>query len=330
MDGKECKGDTMALHISVSSLQDFMTCRRLYYYKRIKKYERIVYNLPFIVGRVVHAGLAALLRKSVDPKTKKPNALEVMKAEYVKERAAAVKQYRLSVEELAKLDMQELTTRGMILAYQKKYSKMIADMTVMGSEVEGALQINDDVIFVIKMDNIVKVRAKKILHELKTSKTVTPDYVKRIQTDLQTAIYFHFHNIIFADEPIVEVMYDVIRKPSIRQKQKETKDQFLDRLDKWYHKPDDSSSAFHIERFKQPGISSDAVINTVEKVSEEMLRSKTKEDYYQDFDKCHSYYGDVCPMYELCHGGGETPANLKLYSVRQSYHVSKENVGVGK
>lgn len=320
----------MALHISVSSLQDFMTCRRLYYYKRIKKFERIVYNLPFIVGRVVHAGMAALLQKSVDPKTKKPNAMEVMKQEYVKERAAAIKQFRLSVEEIEKLNMQELTTRGMLSAYSKKYSKMIADMTWLGSEIEGALQINENVIFVLKMDNLVKVRLKKILHELKTSKIITPDYVKRIQTDIQTAIYFHFHNIIWPDEPIEEVMYDVIRKPSIRQKKKESKEQFLDRLDQWYQKPDDANSAFHIERFKRPGINEGAIINTVEKVSEEMLRSKTMEDYYQDFDKCHSYYGDVCPMYELCHNGGETPANMKLYTVRKSYHVSKENVGVGK
>lgn len=318
------------LHVSVSSLQDFMVCRRLYWYKRIKKYEKIVYNLPFIVGRVVHAGLAALLRKSIDPKTKKPNAIAVMKAEFKKERLAAIKSYNLSVDELAKLDMQEFITEGMLLAYEYKYKKMIQDMTYLGGEVEGALQISDDVIFVIKMDNIVKVRVKKILHELKTSKTITPDYVKRIQTDIQTAIYFHFHNIIFEDSPIEEVMYDVIRKPSIKQKKKETQIEFIERLKNWYDKPDDMSSAFHIERFKSPKISADDVINTVVKVSEEMLKSKTKGDYYMDFDKCHSYYGDVCPMYDLCHNGGETKENLLQYGIRKPFHIDKSNKGVGK
>ena len=321
----------MPLHISVSSLQDFMTCRRLYYFKRIKKYEKIAYNLPFIVGRVVHVGLAALMRKSVDEKTKKPNAIELMKEEFRKERLAAIKAYILSPEQLQKLNMQAQIIEGMLLAYQQKYKKMLQDMTYLGGEVEGALQFSDDVIFVIKMDNIVKVRIKKVLHEAKTTKYLTSDYIKRIQTDIQTAIYFHFHNIIFEDEKIDEIIYDVIRKPSIKQKKKESIQQFIERLKSWYEGPsDDYGSKFHIERFKEPKISADDVINTVDKVSKEMLMAKTKEDYYQDFTQCCSYYGDICPMYALCHEGGETPANLLQYGVRKSYHVSKENKGVGK
>jgi len=319
----------MSLHMSVSSTQDFLTCRRLYYYKRIKKYEKTSYNLPFIVGRVVHEGLAAVLAKN-------PKAIEFMTAVYKKERKAAIDAYTLSPEQIEELDMQEFTTKGMLLAYRTKYAKMIADMKLLGSEVEGAIDLGNDVTFVLKLDNIVKVRNKKILHELKTTKQITPDYVKRIQTDLQTAAYFHFHNIIFENEKIEEVMYDVIRKPSIRRKKgsknipPESKEAFMQRLQEWYQKPGDMDSVFHIERFKTPGITEDAIINTVVKVSEEMLRSKEKEDYYQDFDKCHSYFGDVCPMYALCHQGGETKENLLLYTIRKSYHVSKENKGVGK
>jgi len=318
----------MGLHMSVSSVSDWMTCKRLYWYKRIKKYEKTQYNLPFIVGRVVHEGLAAVLAK-------KPNAIELMTAVYKKERKLAIDAFGLNPEQIEELDMQEFTTKGMLLAYRTKYAQMIKDMMLLGSEVEGAVDLGNDVTFVIKLDNIVKVRNKKILHELKTTKEITPDYVKRIQTDLQTSVYFHFHNIIWPEDKIQEVMYDIIRKPSIRRKKgsknipPETKLQFLERLQEWYKKPDDMS-VFHIERFKTPGITEEAVINTVVKASEEMLRSKTKEDYYQDFDKCHSYYGDVCPYYALCHEGGESKENLVLYQIRKSYHVSKENKGVGK
>jgi hypothetical protein len=325
----------MSLHMSVSSVQDWLVCKRLYYYKRIKKYNKVQYNLPFIVGRVVHVGLAAVMAKSVDPKTKKFNAMELMEKEFKKERKEAIQTFGLNPEQIEELDMQEFMTKGMLLAYQTKYAQMIKDMKLLGSEVEGAIDLGNDVTFVIKLDNLIRIRLKKLLHELKTSKEITPDYVKRIQTDLQTAAYFHIHNIIWPEDPIQEVMYDVIRKPSIRRKKgsknipPETKLQFLDRLQNWYKKPDDMS-VFHIERFKKPGISEEAVINTIVKVSEEMLRSKTKEDYYQDFDKCHSYYGDVCPYYDLCHNGGETKENMVLYTIRKSYHVSKENKGVGK
>jgi CRISPR/Cas system-associated exonuclease Cas4 (RecB family) len=321
----------MGLHMSVSSVQDWMTCKRLYYYKRIKKYEKTAYNLPFIVGRVVHEGLAAVLAK-------KSNAIEIMTAVYKKERKLAIDVFGLSPEQIEELDIQEFTTKGMLLAYQTKYAKMISDMKLMGSEVEGAIDIGNDVTFVIKLDNIVKVRNKKILHELKTTKQITPDYVKRIQTDLQTAVYFHFHNIIWPEDPIEEVMYDVIRKPSIRRKKAsknkpaESKEAFLIRLQEWYKKPGDTDSVFHIERFKEPGITEEAVINTIVKVSEEMLRSKDMPSYYQDFDKCHSYYGERCPYYELCHEGykEDSPETLVLYQIRKSYHVDKSNKGVGK
>jgi PD-(D/E)XK nuclease superfamily len=318
----------MGLHISVSSVQDWMTCKRLYYYKRIKKYERTIYNMPFIVGRVVHEGLAAVLAK-------KPNAIELMTAVYKKERKAAIDQFGLNPEQIEELDMQEFTTKGMLLAYKHKYAQMIKDIQLMGSEVEGAVDLGNGAIVVIKLDNIIKLRKKKLLHELKTTKYITPDYVKRIRTDIQTATYFHIHNIIFEDEPIQAVMYDVIKKPSIHRKKAskhkpaESKEAFLERLTEWYKQPEDDA-VFHIERFDTPGISADDIINTLIKVSEEMLRSKTKEDYYQDFDKCHSYYGDVCPMYQLCHEGGESKENLLLYTIRKSYHVSKENKGVGK
>jgi hypothetical protein len=231
----------------------------------------------------------------------------------------------LSPEQLAELDRQEFVTKGMLLAYQAKYSKMIRDMELMGSEVEGAIQLSDSATFVIKLDNIVKIRGKKVLHELKTTKYITPDYVKRIKTNMQIGVYYYFHNMIWEKDPIKEIVYDVIRKPSIKQKKKETLPEYMTRLGEWYKKPDDYGGVFHIERSKSPGISENDIVNTVVKVSEEMLRSKVKEDYFQDFEKCLSYFGDICPMYDLCHNGGESKENLLLYSIRKPFHVSKEN-----
>lgn len=307
------------LHMSVSSLKDFMTCRRLYYYKRIKKYEKTTFNLPFVVGRVTHEGLGYLL-------SKKPleESIKLMTAYYKTEVKKAKEQFILDEKQLKDLGEQEHITKGMLTAYARKYAKMLKDVKHIGSEVEGAVEISENVTFVIKLDNLMRVRAKKILHELKTSKYITPEYVQMVQTDIQTAAYFHIHNFIYEDNKIDEIMYDIIRKPSIRPKKSESYPAYLERLIAWYDKPGDES-VFHIERFTKPKISFDDLINTISKVSEDMLRSKTKEDYYQDFDKCASYYGDVCPMYALCHEGGETKENLLMYSVRKPYHVNKEN-----
>lgn len=313
------KGMNKMLHVSVSSLQDWMVCKRLYFYKRIKKYEKNVFSIPFLVGRVVHEGMAHLLAG-------KSNAVELMIEYFRKEKKKTSNEFTLTAEQLEDLGEQEYITKGMLEAYRAKYGKMLRDTKVLGSEVEGSLQFDDNVTLVIKLDNVIRVRKKKILHELKTTKSITPEYVRMIQTDFQTAVYYHAHNEIWERDKIEEVMYDVIRKPSIRQKKNESYQAFLTRLKEWYDRPGDES-VFHIERFKEPKISREDVFNTVDKASQEMLRCKHKEDYYQDFKQCSSYYGDVCPYYELCHGGGETKENLVLYQVRKSYEIDKTNRG---
>lgn len=307
------------LHISVSSLDDFMTCRRLYYYKRIKKYEKSVFNLPFLVGRVVHEGMSHLLKK-------KSNAIELMVKFFREEKKKINEQFVLDEKQLKDVNEQEHITKAILTAYSRRYAKMLKDATLLDSEVEGALQLSDNVVFVIKLDNLMRIRGKKVLHELKTSKYITPEYVKMIQTDRQMTIYYRFYNLIFEKHPIQEVMYDVIRKPSIRQKKTESYSTFLKRLSEWYDETDEMSK-FHIERFKEPIVSEESILNTVQHVASEMLASKSKEDYYENHDNCASYYGDICPYYELCHRGGETKENLVLYQIRKSYHVNKANDG---
>ena len=305
------------LYMSISSLKDFMVCRRLYYYKRIKKYEKSVFNMKFIVGRTIHMGLNYLLEK-------KPNALQLM-GEYLKKEAKeANDEFVLDEEQRKDFNEQQYMTQGMLAAYAKKYGKMIKDSKLIGSEVEASIQYDDNVIFVIKLDNLIRIRQRKVLHELKTSKYITKDYIQMIQTDLQTAAYFHIHNMVHEDSKIDEIMYDVIRKPSIRPKKQESYPAYLERLSEWYDRPGDET-VFHVERFKQPLISKSDLLNTIGKVSEDMLRSKNKEDYYQDYEQCATYYGEKCPYFELCHQGGETKENLVLYTIRKSYKVNKEN-----
>jgi hypothetical protein len=289
----------------------------MYYYKRIKKYEPVEFNIPFLVGRVIHAGMEFVFKKD-------KAAIEKMTEVYRKEKAIVNEVFVLDEKQTKTLNEQEIVTQAMLKAYRRKYERMINDMTLIGTEVEGALLIEDNVTAVIKLDNLVRIRKKKVLHELKTTKSITPEYVSRIQTDKQTGWYFRFYNILFPNSPIEQVMYDVIKKPSIRNKKGESYPAFLARLEEYYDKPDDMG-VFHIERFDEPAISEAAMLESVRGVAKDMLGSHHKEDYYQNFDLCMSYYGDICPYFNLCHRGGESKENLVLYSVRKSYHVNKEN-----
>lgn len=297
------------MKVSISSIQDFLSCRRMYYYKRIKKYERDSLSIPHLVGRVVHTGIYHLFNRSKDYIREAVNFLE-------KEKKCLVNKFTLSPEDEQDLNEVEMTVRGMLEAYKKRYAIMLRDVKLVNNEQEGMLDIGGDK-FVYKIDNIINVRGRKILHELKTSKYITHDYVKSIRTNFQTAAYFYAYNYGEKD-PIMEVMYDIIRKPSIRQKKNESYGAFLKRLSEWYDNVDDGDNKFHVERFDKPLISENDVFCTVEGVLKDLKKSKIKEDFYQNFEKCHSYYGDRCPYYELCHEGGETKENLVLYNIGRS------------
>lgn len=303
------------LHVSISSIQDWLVCRRLYYYKRIKKYSRFEFDIPFLVGRVMHIGIGALLKKQT-------NAESLMLKCFEDEKKAANDVLVLSPEQHEDLNEQKYVVQGMLRAYSKRYGKMLKDVKLIDNEVEGSIEINKNVRLVFKLDNLLKIRKKKVLHELKTSKYITPDYVKSIQTNFQTSVYFYAYNAVYNNNKIDEIMFDIVRKPSIRPKKGEAYQAYLTRLSEWYDKPDDMS-VFHIERFNKPKIEEKAIWNTVENVGKEILKCNKEEDYYQNFDYCHGYYGKRCPYYELCHEGGETKENLVLYNVRKPYYISK-------
>jgi len=297
------------MKVSISSIQDFLSCRRMYYYKRIKKYERDSFSIPHLVGRVVHTGIYHLFRKSKD------YIGEAVKF-FKEEKKHVIEKFTLSSEDEQDLNEIEVVVRGMLDAYKKRYAVMLRDVKLVSNEQEGILDIDGDE-FIYKIDNIVRIREKKVLHELKTSKYITHDYVRSIRTNFQTAAYFYAYNYGEKD-PIKEVMYDIIRKPSIRQKKNESYGAFLKRLGEWYDNTDDGDSKFHVERFEKPLISENDVFCTVGGVLKDLKASKQKEDFYQNFEKCHSYYGERCPYYELCHEGGETKENMVLYTIGRS------------
>jgi hypothetical protein len=295
------------MRVSISSIQDFLSCRRLYYYKRVKKYFRDELSFPHLVGKVMHVGVYNLLRGSKD------YIKETMK--YLdQEKKEIQSKFSLSAEDQEELNEIDVQVKGMLEAYKKKYAIMLRDVKVISNEQERELELDGGDKFIYKIDNIIDVRGKRILHELKTSKYITPDYVKSIRTSFQSAAYFYAYNIDNDDNPVQEILYDIIRKPGIWQKKNEPYGAFLKRLGEWYDQPD-NSDRFHVERFEKPVISEDDIWNTVINITRDLKKMKKKEDFYQDFEKCHSYYGNRCPYYELCHEGGESKENLVLYQI---------------
>ena len=301
------------LHVSYSSLEDFKNCPRYYFYKRIKKLERPTFNIHFLIGRVVHEGVYWIFRK---PDKAMKRMLRMYKAEVEQAR----KQYKeMSVDDEQNLVFWKEGVKGMLAAFRSRYLVPHRKFKFVANEVPIRYPLSKKVTIVGKLDNIVA-NPKRKVHELKTAKGIDEQRISSVQTDPQTGLYFWiFNKICKPAEKLYGIIYDIIKKPSIRQRQNESKSEFMERLGNWYESLE-GGIKFHREAMDKPLIQGEEVLNTVIKRTDLMLRCKEKADYWQEFSYCIHDWGK-CEFFELCHEGGETKANLKLYQIRPSYKV---------
>jgi len=303
------------LFVSFSSMGGFRKCPRMYYWKHIRRLEKRKFKLPFIVGRIMHTGLQTLLSHP-------EKAEKTIKKKYLEEAQTARKEFLLSTFEEEDLAAQQFSTIGMLAAFRSQYAKFLEGTKHLATEYVLKYELNKRVVVVGKIDNILENQRKKWIWELKNLKSLDMDRIKAIKTDPQTALYYEVHNrTVKARERLDGIIYQIVRKPSIRQKQKESKREFMERLKDWYQSGE-GGMKFHLERIKGSFVSGAAVINTVEKVSQQMLDCETKDDYFQDFSKCVSDW-DLCSYYGVCHGEDEKK-EIGLLQIRKAYKVQNE------
>ncbi len=280
------------LYLSYSAIACFMDCRRKYYFQYIRGLEKIQYVVYYLIGNMVELGVSLLFAKDKQYKSKVLTA-------YKKAKQELRGKMSLTVNQEQELNEQEQVIVGIIEAYSLVHSKYLK--TIIHKQEQHKDYIEFDKFQVcIKIDNLIKVKKNLFLHELKTTKTLTPDYVKGIKNDLQTALYFHLYNLKNTKHPLAGIVYDVIQKPSIRQKQKETKSEYILRLKEWYQ-GEDNVDKYYIETIEKPLIDKDRLFNIITKVGEDILSCKLLEDFYPNERFCYVYRR--CDFYDICHEG---------------------------
>ena len=304
------------LFVSFSSMNSFRKCPRFYYWKHIRRLEKRVFKLPFIVGRIMHHGIQTLLSRP-------DKALDAIKEIYKEEAQKARKEFLLSPIEEEDLAAQQFAVIGMLDAYRRQYSQFLKATKHVATERVLQYELNKNVVVVGKIDNVLQNQSHDWTYELKNLKSLDMDRISGIKTDPQSGLYFEVYNRLAKQkkwEKLHGMLYQIIRKPSIRQKKTESRREFLVRLQEWYSSGE-GGMKFHLERTKGSFISGAAVMNTVDKVSKQMLSCKEQDDYYQDFSRCISEW-DKCQFYGLCHG--DEKKEMKLLQIRKPYKVSEE------
>lgn len=304
------------LFISYSGMSGFRKCPRYYYWKYIRRLEQAKFKLPFIVGRIMHHGIQILFEH--------PDRAEAeIKKKFKQEAQDARKKFpEMSTWDEEGLASQEYLTVGMLAAFRNYFSKFLGATKHIATEKVLQYALNKRVVVVGKIDNIIENRNLKWVYELKNLRTLDMDRVRAIKTDPQSALYLEIHNRQEKPKNRLDgIIYKIIRKPSIRQKKKESRKEFMQRLGSWYQEQD-GGMKFHLERIKGSFIDGSAVINTVERVTQQILDAdREKEAFFQDFSHCNSEWGP-CTYYDLCHG--DEKQNLPLYQIRKPYKVTDD------
>lgn len=295
------------INLSFSAVSSFMDCKRKYWFSYVRYLELIAFQPQNVVGNCVHFGLFKLYSKEGNAVNE---AIKMMESEKQNLR----KKLELSVQQEQILKEQEYAIKGMLKAYALHYKRHIAKAKHIANELKMLYDIDKRTRLVIKMDNIKEVKKKRYVHEIKTAKSLTPDYIKNIKNDVQTAIYFHGHNrIVSKQDRLHGIIYDVIRKPSIRRKKSETPSQFMRRLSEYYTSSNESE-LFYMETIEKPLLSDKRVFSTLEHVAEEIRNCLTEDDFYPN-DR-HCYVRSRCNFYDICHFG-ENAVTMARYRPKQ-------------
>ena len=294
----------MNLTLSYSQIATFLDCRKKYFLKYKKNLVSKIMNPNFIFGNAIHEGIRFLYEK-------KNNYLKLTLKNFEKEKDKARKNLIVSAENEQKLIEQESVIRGLLPSYQEHYKTFLKNTEHLKNEYKATYKIDNNIKITIKLDNLIKIKKDLYIHELKTTKVLTTDYVKNVKNDLQTNIYFYIHNIIENKNKVKGILYDIVKKPGIRLKQNESEVQYLNRLYEYYK----DGQSFHMEQINIPLLSKDRIFSIIKGVGKDIINcSNNISSFYPNERYC--YVWSRCEYYDICHIG-ENKETLSIFTNRK-------------
>jgi len=166
-----------------------------------------------------------------------------------------------------------------------------------------------------RIDRIVRVNGVYYILETKTTTTVGEAYLKRLWLDSQIRLYAYAAPRMWPGLRIAGVIYDVLLKPSLRQRKNETAEEFAQRLMERCAEPE---SLFRQEILLPTGFESE-VEEWLWDVSQLYAYCYRTGRWPQNTAACFNHYGRRCPYHMLC-ASNDNPIVLKEnYVEREPY-----------
>lgn len=330
---RQARPTTMKNVLTYSALNTFRNCPRKYKHRYLDHLRRPERPDALAFGSVVHGALELWYRQAVDMPTvtRLYRVFDYIDAQFPQREGDEKQKHQWHL------------ARAMFAGYVDRYEQ--EEFEVVEVEKEFQAEIRNPVTnrlsqtFTIagKADGIVRVSGELYLLEHKTASAITSDYLDRLWTDTQIALYSHYLREL--GYPIVGVIYNVLLKTRLKQKAGETEqefearraelaaknksgrstakrqlpetdEEFRARLHGWYSQP----SAFHRERIYLSDDRMAMLQDEVWEITQQYLDAKRRGKWLLNTSNCFSFQRP-CEYLPYCQSGFSPNVRDNLFEV---------------
>lgn len=269
----------------------FLNCRMKFYWQYICRLTPIKASLPFLIGGMFHDGLETFYNGEFEEDTFR---------EKVRQAVEGAMSAAETDKESEMLWSQEAIIMGMLKGYIERYATQDkVQWKVIAPETDFVFQLKSGMKYAGKRDLLVKSRKVKgiTLVEHKTTSVLSSGYLAKLPLDNQILLYCKSVELekAFGELP-KQIIYNVIKKSGLRQRQSETFNQFKERIEQEYL--DNLTSYFYREVIPVNAKVVKDSYNELEKFSQEVQRCMCTGYYYKNTTHCTAY--GTCPYMPLC------------------------------
>ncbi len=310
--------------LTYSAMQSFLTCPRKYFWRYVEEIEPVEKSEPLILGSAVHRWLEYFY-------TQVPVEKSTFLNEVVSPKARGILQ-------------------GVIDNYSRIYQDDFDQFDVLGVErVLSGKIINPETHrssanfrFGGKLDTLVRLKVEieniptgsLAIMETKTAARVDDLFWSRIAMDPQVQLYAHFLSEELG-EPIAGVIFNVIEKPSLRQKKAESEEEFTNRICEKMSDP----AMYHRRTIAVSDLDSAELLNDLWNTKSFIHLAKENNAFPKSSNAC-TLYNSTCDYMPLCSAKDpdavikesglyqKREANIELVETETAFREQERNVAV--
>lgn len=312
------------LSITHSSVECFRTCHRKYFYE----YEQCIKpkDTPWALldGKALHLALELLYRGRLPDIGRGQNCRSWGTFEGLE----PIIQHLYEVERPKEEDESEIVRHksivwSMVKGYVKAYRA--DEFTSFKPEVEGQTPIGEGATLFFKADAIVTTCVATYLFETKTtSASDMAKFLEALGLDDQPDTYLYGFRKL--DIPAVGVIYNVIRKPKLKQSNFESDEGFLKRIEKALLEDAEKKPEKRKYYFREIVFRSDADLKKYEEEMVWIVEDMKRYLSYRSPKRCGDSYGQKCVYLPLCQGADMEGFVQKAHK-HEEYKIGGTNEG---